>query len=61
MRPRPLIEGTVAVGDPVEVLPCVLHALWHGRLTAALNTPLHERAHVGPVGWSGQDETDGSK
>jgi hypothetical protein len=51
--PRPLIEGVEAVGDPIEVLPCVFHSLWHGRLTANLRTPLHERVLVGPHGWSG--------
>ncbi|WEV23759.1 TnsA-like heteromeric transposase endonuclease subunit [Streptomyces sp. 71268] len=51
-RPRPLIEGTAAAGDPIEVLPCVFHALWHGRLTADLDTPLYERILVGPQGWS---------
>ncbi|MFD8915967.1 TnsA-like heteromeric transposase endonuclease subunit [Streptomyces sp. NPDC059575] len=47
-RPRPLIEGAGAAGDPIEVLPCVFHALWHGQLTAGLDTPLHERVLVGP-------------
>jgi hypothetical protein len=56
--PRPLIEGVEAVGDPIEVLPCVFHALWHGRLTANLGTPLHERVLVGPRGW-GWSESGG--
>jgi hypothetical protein len=47
-RPRPLIEGVEAVGDPIEVLPAVFHALWHGQLTAPLEYPLHERVLVGP-------------
>ncbi|MFF9858825.1 TnsA-like heteromeric transposase endonuclease subunit [Streptomyces tendae] len=59
-RPRPLIEGTEAVGDPIEVLPCVFHALWHGRLTAGLNTPLHERILVGPPGWSDPSKKQGA-
>ncbi|GAA1119103.1 TnsA-like heteromeric transposase endonuclease subunit [Streptomyces javensis] len=46
-RPRPLLEGAQATGDPIEVLPAVFHALWHGQLTANLDTPLHERAMVG--------------
>ncbi|WP_245001450.1 TnsA-like heteromeric transposase endonuclease subunit [Streptomyces alfalfae] len=46
-RPRPLLEGAVAAGDPVEVLPAIFHALWHGHLTACLDTPLHERVLVG--------------
>jgi hypothetical protein len=57
-RPRPLIEGAEAIGDPVEVLPCVFHALWHGQLTAGLETPLHERVPVGPRGWSGPETGD---
>ncbi|MEV7129631.1 TnsA-like heteromeric transposase endonuclease subunit [Streptomyces sp. NPDC093260] len=59
-RPRPLIEGTEAVGDPIEVLPCVFHALWHGQLTAGLDTPLHERVLVGPRGWSNPGKTGGA-
>lgn len=31
-RPRPPIEGVEAVGDPLEVLPVVFHALWPGHL-----------------------------
>lgn len=57
-RPRPLIQGTEAVGDPIEVFPCVFHALWHGHLTTPLQTPLHERVHVGPRGWSGLETGD---
>lgn len=49
-RERPLIEGAEVVGDPLEVLPCVFHALWRGRLTAPLDEPLHERVLVGPGG-----------
>lgn len=45
-RPRPLIEGAEAVGDPIEVLPAVFHALWHGHLTAPLDVPLNERVLV---------------
>ncbi|MFI7394871.1 TnsA-like heteromeric transposase endonuclease subunit [Streptomyces tendae] len=59
-RPRPLIEGAEAIGDPVEVLPCVLHALWHGQLTAGLETPLHERVPVGPRGWSDPSKKGGA-
>ncbi|MEU1676825.1 TnsA-like heteromeric transposase endonuclease subunit [Streptomyces roseifaciens] len=49
-QPRPLIEGVEAIGDPIEVLPAVLHALWHGRLTTPLDVPLHERALVHVAG-----------
>ncbi|MGW5285004.1 TnsA-like heteromeric transposase endonuclease subunit [Streptomyces collinus] len=47
-RPRPLIEGAEAVGDPIEVMPAVFHALWHGQLTTPLDVPLHERALLSP-------------
>ncbi|MFJ2137013.1 TnsA-like heteromeric transposase endonuclease subunit [Streptomyces sp. NPDC087845] len=47
-RPRPLIEGAEATGDPIEVLSTVFHSLWHGQLTTDLNTPLHERVLLGP-------------
>ncbi|MFD3735124.1 TnsA-like heteromeric transposase endonuclease subunit [Streptomyces sp. NPDC058632] len=46
-QPRPLIEGAEAVGDPIEVLPAVFHALWHGHLTTPLDVPLNERVLVG--------------
>ncbi|MEU4849170.1 TnsA-like heteromeric transposase endonuclease subunit [Streptomyces gilvosporeus] len=45
-QPRPLIEGAEAVGDPIEVLPAIFHALWHGHLTTPLDVPLHERVLV---------------
>ncbi|MEU3910418.1 TnsA-like heteromeric transposase endonuclease subunit [Streptomyces sp. NPDC029721] len=45
-RPRPLIEGVRELGDPVQVFPVVFHALWHGKLWAPLDTPLHERVTV---------------
>lgn len=51
-RPRPLLEGASAAGDPIAVLPCVFHALWHRHLTANLSTPLHEHVLIGPQGWS---------
>ncbi|MEV2235398.1 TnsA-like heteromeric transposase endonuclease subunit [Streptomyces phaeochromogenes] len=47
-RPRPLIEGAEAVGDPIEVLPAVFNALWRHTLTTALEMPLHERVIVSP-------------
>ena len=50
-RPRPLLEGAEAAGDPIEVLPAVFHALWHGQLTTSLQRPLHERVLVGPQAW----------
>ncbi|MGW1077284.1 TnsA-like heteromeric transposase endonuclease subunit [Streptomyces sp. NPDC002537] len=59
-RPRPLIEGAEAAGDLLGVLPAVFHALWHGRVTTDLNTPLHERVLVGPPGWSGPGKTGGA-
>ncbi|MFI6936761.1 TnsA-like heteromeric transposase endonuclease subunit [Streptomyces sp. NPDC050287] len=59
-RPRPLIEGAEAVGDPIEVLPAVFNALWHRQLTTDLETPLHERVLVGPQHWSGSGKTGGA-
>lgn len=53
-RPRPLIEGTEAVGDPIEVLPAVFHALWHGHLTAPVDVPLNAHVLVSP-GTGGAD------
>ncbi|PSM39086.1 hypothetical protein C6Y14_34355 [Streptomyces dioscori] len=60
-RPRPLIEGTEAAGDPIEVLPCVFHALWHQQLTAGLETPLHERVLVGPRDGNRPGRTGGTR
>ncbi|MGW6900319.1 TnsA-like heteromeric transposase endonuclease subunit [Streptomyces sp. NPDC054919] len=60
-RPRPLIEGAEAAGDPLEILPAVFHALWHGRVTADLEAPLHERVLVGPPGWSGPGKAEGAR
>ncbi len=48
-RPRPLIEGTEAVGDPIEVLPAVFHALWHGHLTAPVDVPLNAHVLINPA------------
>ncbi|MFJ4828291.1 TnsA-like heteromeric transposase endonuclease subunit [Streptomyces bacillaris] len=45
-EPRPLADGAAAVGDPLQVLPAVYHALWCGHLTVSLNEPLHEEALV---------------
>ncbi|MFD4529496.1 TnsA-like heteromeric transposase endonuclease subunit [Streptomyces sp. NPDC058470] len=44
--PRPLADGAAAVGEPLQVLPAVYHALWCGRLTTSLDEPLHEEALV---------------
>ncbi|GHJ26966.1 hypothetical protein TPA0910_88240 [Streptomyces hygroscopicus subsp. sporocinereus] len=60
-RPRPLIEGAGAAGDPIEVLPAVFHGLWHGHLTAGLTTPLHERTLVGPRDWNGPGTKGGAR
>ncbi|MEU5547615.1 TnsA-like heteromeric transposase endonuclease subunit [Streptomyces sioyaensis] len=38
---RPLFGGAAAVGDPLQVLPVVYHALWSGQLVAGLDEPLH--------------------
>jgi hypothetical protein len=45
-EPRPLADGAAAVGDPLQVLPAVYHALWCGHLTTPLEEPLHEEALV---------------
>ncbi len=44
--PCPLADGTAAVGEPLQVLPAVYHALWCGHLTTPLDEPLHEGALV---------------
>ncbi|MER7960053.1 TnsA-like heteromeric transposase endonuclease subunit [Streptomyces sp. NPDC096030] len=59
-QPRPLLEGAEAVGDPIEVLAVVFHALWHGQLTTDLEAPLHECVPVGPRGWDGLGGTGGA-
>ncbi|MGI5192084.1 TnsA-like heteromeric transposase endonuclease subunit [Streptomyces sp. CA-288835] len=59
-RPRPLLEGAEAAGDPIAVLPAVFNALWHRQLTTPLETPLHEHTLVGPRGWSGPGKTGGA-
>ncbi|MFI1973372.1 TnsA-like heteromeric transposase endonuclease subunit [Streptomyces cinnamoneus] len=43
---RPLADGAAAVGDPLQVLPAVYHALWCGHLTTPLDEPLHEETLV---------------
>ncbi|MFF2655419.1 TnsA-like heteromeric transposase endonuclease subunit [Streptomyces sp. NPDC058045] len=58
-RPWPLIAGAEAAGDPIEVLPAVFHALWHGQLTIDLDAPLHERVLVGPPDRSGPGDAGG--
>ncbi|MBD0737467.1 hypothetical protein BGM09_29915 [Streptomyces sp. CBMA29] len=69
--PRPLAEGVAAVGDSLQVLPAVYHALWSGKLTIRLDEPLHEQAlaHAGtgspdgatarPAGAGGQSRGNG--
>ncbi|MGW0209243.1 TnsA-like heteromeric transposase endonuclease subunit [Streptomyces sp. NPDC003233] len=43
-EPRPLADGAASVGDPLQVLPAVYHAVWSGWLAARLDEPLSERA-----------------
>lgn len=43
---RPLADGAAAVGDALQVLPAVYHALWQGYLTMPLDEPLHEETLV---------------
>ncbi|WP_411292776.1 hypothetical protein [Streptomyces sp. SDr-06] len=48
---RPLFEGAASVGDPLQVLPAVYHALWSGQLVTGLDEPLHGGSLVGvPAG-----------
>jgi hypothetical protein len=42
-RPRPLVEGVRELGEAMTAWPAVFSALWHGRLSAPLQAPLHER------------------
>lgn len=42
--PRQLVDGAASVGDPLQVLPAVYHALWSGWLATRLDEPLSERA-----------------
>ncbi|MFF4756638.1 TnsA-like heteromeric transposase endonuclease subunit [Streptomyces sp. NPDC002514] len=39
--PRPLFGGAASVGDPLQVLPVVYHALWSGQLVTGLDQQLH--------------------
>lgn len=49
--PRPLFEGAASVGDPLQVLPAIYHALWSGQLVTGLDEPLHGGSLVGvPAG-----------
>lgn len=48
---QPLAEGAAAVGDPLQVLPVVYHALWWGHLVTRLDEPLDHRALV----WASAD------
>ncbi|MFF7717655.1 TnsA-like heteromeric transposase endonuclease subunit [Streptomyces sp. NPDC007988] len=59
-HPRPLLEGAEAAGDPLEVLPALFHALWHGQLTTNLNAPLHEHILVGLRDQSGPAKRGGA-
>jgi hypothetical protein len=40
-RPTPLIDGALAAGDPIAVLPVLFHLLWRQELRAGLSSPLH--------------------
>ncbi|WSN01895.1 TnsA-like heteromeric transposase endonuclease subunit [Streptomyces sp. NBC_01693] len=45
-EPRPLADGADMVGDFLQVLPAVYHALWCGHLTTPLDEPLREGVMV---------------
>ncbi len=63
-RPTALLDGAVAVGDPIVVLPVLFHLLWRGRLVVDLAAaPLGPRSLVRAAaarrvdGWSGMTAT----
>ena len=41
-RPRPLLDGALAVGDRIAVLPSLFHLMWTGILSADLASALLE-------------------
>jgi hypothetical protein len=45
--PAPLFAQAATVGDPIRVLPVVLHLLWRGVLRADLSLPLGDQTVVG--------------
>ncbi|WP_228566612.1 TnsA-like heteromeric transposase endonuclease subunit [Nocardia sp. SYP-A9097] len=46
-RPRPLMDGAEAVGDPLRTLPVLYHLLWRHWLVADLSVVLSHRTAVG--------------
>ncbi len=47
-QPRALMDGALAVGEPVVVLPVLFHLLWSHELTVDVSVPLHADALVSP-------------
>lgn len=45
-RPRMLVEGASAAGDPLVVLPTLFHLLWCGDLSTELTAPLDDGSLV---------------
>lgn len=47
-EPAALMDGALAVGEPVVVLPVLFHLLWVHELTVDVSVPLHADALVSP-------------
>jgi hypothetical protein len=45
-QPTALLDGALAVGDPIAVLPVLFHLLWCQDLTVDLSVPLHDGSRV---------------
>jgi len=56
-HPVPLLAGAEAVGDPIAVLPVLVHLLWLQDLTADLSVSLHPSTVLSPPlpAWSSAD------
>jgi hypothetical protein len=53
-QPRALLDGAVAVGDPIAVLPVLFHLLWCGRLVTELAAaPLGPASPIRAAGRAG--------
>ncbi|MFH8562518.1 TnsA-like heteromeric transposase endonuclease subunit [Streptomyces sp. NPDC017988] len=47
-EPLPLMDGAVAVGEPLTVLSVLFHLLWSHELTVEVSVPLHAGSLVSP-------------
>lgn len=52
-RPRALMAGAEAVGDPIGVLPVLFHLMWRHELAADLSLVLSDRTLVRTANGSG--------